>query len=172
VGRSFGRCLRNRLLSDCAMRFTTRSFVCTLRRALYWDFLFNYWCLEIFRITIFRTNQGASTIMRKASSWKSKPYPDYDTVQTTTWTKPMRLPFLRLNPEISFLTLGHISACRQSERGATWRLYYSLTGATWKADNYRQQPHRKQSADYIAILFSYTRPNLPFGLAAISKRGS
>jgi hypothetical protein len=28
VGRSFGRCLRNRLLSGCSMRFTTRPFVC------------------------------------------------------------------------------------------------------------------------------------------------
>jgi hypothetical protein len=35
VGRSFGRCLRNRSLSGCAMRLTTRSFVCTLKRELY-----------------------------------------------------------------------------------------------------------------------------------------
>jgi hypothetical protein len=38
VGRSFGRCLRNRLLlSGCAMRFATRSYGCALRRAPYWE---------------------------------------------------------------------------------------------------------------------------------------
>jgi hypothetical protein len=37
VGRSFGRCLRNRLLSGSSMRFTVRSFGCELRRALYWE---------------------------------------------------------------------------------------------------------------------------------------
>jgi hypothetical protein len=37
VGRSFGRCLRNRLLSGSSMRFTIRSFGCALRRALYWE---------------------------------------------------------------------------------------------------------------------------------------
>jgi hypothetical protein len=35
VGRSFGRCRRNRLLSDSSMRFTIRPFGCALRRALY-----------------------------------------------------------------------------------------------------------------------------------------
>jgi hypothetical protein len=35
VGRSFGRCLCNRLLSGSSMRFTTRPFGCALRRALY-----------------------------------------------------------------------------------------------------------------------------------------
>jgi hypothetical protein len=35
VGRLFGRCLRNRVLSVCAMRITTRSFGRALRRALY-----------------------------------------------------------------------------------------------------------------------------------------
>jgi hypothetical protein len=35
VGRSFGRCFRNRLLSGCSMRFTTRPFGCALRQALY-----------------------------------------------------------------------------------------------------------------------------------------
>jgi hypothetical protein len=35
VGKSFGRCLRNRLLSGSSMKFTTRSFGCGLRRALY-----------------------------------------------------------------------------------------------------------------------------------------
>jgi hypothetical protein len=36
VGRSFGRCLCNRLLLlGCAMRFTNRSFGCALRRAPY-----------------------------------------------------------------------------------------------------------------------------------------
>jgi hypothetical protein len=35
VGRSFGRCLRNRLLSGSSMRFTIRPFGCVLRRALY-----------------------------------------------------------------------------------------------------------------------------------------
>jgi hypothetical protein len=34
VGRSFGRCLRNSLLSGCSMRFTTRSFGCTVLRAV------------------------------------------------------------------------------------------------------------------------------------------
>jgi hypothetical protein len=34
VDRSFGRFLRNRLLSGCATRFTTRPFGCTLRRGL------------------------------------------------------------------------------------------------------------------------------------------
>jgi hypothetical protein len=33
----FGRCLRNRLLSDSSVRFTTRPFGCALRRALYWE---------------------------------------------------------------------------------------------------------------------------------------
>jgi hypothetical protein len=32
IGSSFGMCLRNRLLS-CTLRFTARSFGCTLRRA-------------------------------------------------------------------------------------------------------------------------------------------
>jgi hypothetical protein len=35
AGRSFGRFLLNRLLSGCVVRFTTRSFGCTLKRALY-----------------------------------------------------------------------------------------------------------------------------------------
>jgi hypothetical protein len=34
VGRSFGRCLRNRLLSGSSMRFTVRSLGCAMRRAL------------------------------------------------------------------------------------------------------------------------------------------
>jgi hypothetical protein len=34
VGRSFGRCLRNRLLSGGSVRFTSRPFGCALRRAL------------------------------------------------------------------------------------------------------------------------------------------
>jgi hypothetical protein len=37
VGRSFGRCLHNRLLSGKSMRFTNRSFGRALRRALYWE---------------------------------------------------------------------------------------------------------------------------------------
>jgi hypothetical protein len=37
VGRSIGRCLRNRLLTGNSMRFTIRSFGCALRRALYWE---------------------------------------------------------------------------------------------------------------------------------------
>jgi hypothetical protein len=36
IDRSFGRCLHSGLLlSGCAMRFTARSFGCTLRQALY-----------------------------------------------------------------------------------------------------------------------------------------
>jgi hypothetical protein len=35
ISRSFGRCLRNRLLSGSSLRFTIRSFGCALRRALY-----------------------------------------------------------------------------------------------------------------------------------------
>jgi hypothetical protein len=35
AGRSFGRCLPNRLLSGCVMRFTTSLFRCALRRTLY-----------------------------------------------------------------------------------------------------------------------------------------
>jgi hypothetical protein len=37
LSRSFGKCLRNHVLSGCTMRFTTRSFGCTLRRVLYWE---------------------------------------------------------------------------------------------------------------------------------------
>jgi hypothetical protein len=35
VGRSFGGCLRNRLLSGSSMRFTVRSLGCAVRQALY-----------------------------------------------------------------------------------------------------------------------------------------
>jgi hypothetical protein len=35
VGRSFSRCLHNRLLSGSSMRITIRPFGCALRRALY-----------------------------------------------------------------------------------------------------------------------------------------
>jgi hypothetical protein len=35
VGRSFGRCLRNRLLSGSSIRLTTVQFACALMRALY-----------------------------------------------------------------------------------------------------------------------------------------
>jgi hypothetical protein len=38
TGRSFARCLRNRLfLSGSSMRFITRPYECALRRALYWE---------------------------------------------------------------------------------------------------------------------------------------
>jgi hypothetical protein len=52
VDRSFGRCLRNPLLSGCAIRFTTGSFwvhaeTTTVLRAVAVDFVFNFWCLEI-----------------------------------------------------------------------------------------------------------------------------
>jgi hypothetical protein len=35
VGRSFGRCVLNRLLFGSSMRFTIRSFGCAPRRTLY-----------------------------------------------------------------------------------------------------------------------------------------
>jgi hypothetical protein len=39
--------LRDRLLSGCSMRFTSRPFGCALRRAVAADFFLNSWCLEI-----------------------------------------------------------------------------------------------------------------------------
>jgi hypothetical protein len=42
----------------------------TVLRAVAADFFFNCWYLEILRITVFDTYQGASTIMRKAFDWK------------------------------------------------------------------------------------------------------
>jgi hypothetical protein len=35
------------------------------------DFFINRWCLLSIQITVFSTNQGASTIMHKAFDWKS-----------------------------------------------------------------------------------------------------
>jgi hypothetical protein len=75
VGRSFGRCLSNRLLSGWSMWFTTRPFGCALRRAQYWELWRRIPSLtdgisRSLRITIFGTHQGASTIMRKAFDWK------------------------------------------------------------------------------------------------------
>jgi hypothetical protein len=88
LGIWFGRCLCNRLLSGSSMRFTVRSFGCTLRRALYWELYLQISSLTVgvwrsLRITIFGTYQGASTIMHKALignvleflCWKWKPYP-------------------------------------------------------------------------------------------------
>jgi hypothetical protein len=42
----------------------------TILRAVVEEFFFNCWYLEILRITIFGTYQGASTIMHKAFDWK------------------------------------------------------------------------------------------------------
>jgi hypothetical protein len=42
----------------------------TVLRAVAADFFFNCWYLEIPRIIVFGTYQGASTIMRKAFDWK------------------------------------------------------------------------------------------------------
>jgi hypothetical protein len=51
IGRSFSRCLRNRLLCDSPMRFTIRPFGYALKwallRAVAADFFFNCWYLEI-----------------------------------------------------------------------------------------------------------------------------
>jgi hypothetical protein len=47
AGRSFGRCLRIRLLSGGSRGFTTRPFGCALRRPVALDFSFNCWCLDI-----------------------------------------------------------------------------------------------------------------------------
>jgi hypothetical protein len=71
IGRSFGRCLCNRLLSGSSMKFTIRSFGCVLRRALFWEQWRRISSLTVgiwrsLRITVFGTYQGASTIMRKA----------------------------------------------------------------------------------------------------------
>jgi hypothetical protein len=46
LGRSYGRCLLNRLSSGSSMRFTMMSFGCVLR-AVAADFFFDCWCLEI-----------------------------------------------------------------------------------------------------------------------------
>jgi hypothetical protein len=74
VGRSFGGCLRNRLLLlGCAMRFTTRSFECTeastVLRVVATDFSFNYWSYRSLRITVFNMSLGSATIVRK-TYWK------------------------------------------------------------------------------------------------------
>jgi hypothetical protein len=71
VGRSFGRCLLNRLLSGSFMRFANRPFGCALRRALYWELQQQISSLTVgvwrsLRITVFGMFQGASTIIRKA----------------------------------------------------------------------------------------------------------
>jgi hypothetical protein len=63
VGRLFGRCVSNRLLSVYAMRFTTGSPGCTLRRTMYWGWIPS--------LAVFGTCQGASTITRKILDWKS-----------------------------------------------------------------------------------------------------
>jgi hypothetical protein len=51
VGNSFGRCLRNRLLSSFSLRFTNSSLGCAeasiILRAVAADFFFNCWNLEI-----------------------------------------------------------------------------------------------------------------------------
>jgi hypothetical protein len=39
-------------------------------RAVAADFFFNFWCLEILRITVFGTYKVLATIMRKALDWK------------------------------------------------------------------------------------------------------
>jgi hypothetical protein len=76
LSRSFRRCLRNRLLSGSAMRFTVRSFGCTMRRAPYRELQRRITSLTVgtwrsLRITVFGTYKGASTIMGKVFDWKS-----------------------------------------------------------------------------------------------------
>jgi hypothetical protein len=95
VGRSFGRCLRNRLLPCSAIRFTTISCLDVrwggaVLRAVAADFFLTFGVWRSLRITVFGTYQGASTIIRKAFDLKlSKIY-----ILEVVFRKPRLVPIL------------------------------------------------------------------------------
>jgi hypothetical protein len=73
VGRSFSKCLRNRLLSGCAMRFTTRSFGCILRGALWVK-----WSLQELQLLVLMLISRSGKPLRNAAGPQRKFVPAVD----------------------------------------------------------------------------------------------